>query len=444
MAVMNMGETKGSSILRRKATDGSTEHQARAMSPTKAMRLGLAKAAEKGLDLALDVTKVTHTTLPHRALQEILDEESLLAILEGQNGEPGAMAVDMQVLAGLVEFQTLGQVIPKPVVDRVPTRVDAALITPLMEDALMRFVRNLGEEGEPPKWLQHYKFGAMVADRRTLSLGMMAQDYHMFVMDITLEHGKKTGTMAWIFPDIEVLVEGSDEEEKSGAEKFQSTVKQATTTLNAVIGKVSMPIAQIQGLQVGDVLKLPEDPIKSAKLEALGGEVIADARIGQLDGMRAVCVPGLAGAALASGLTNGLAGASDMGGLPGMDEPAMPAMGGMPDMGGDLPAMGGMPDMDTPALPDLSGGGLPDLDGGMPDMGGDLPDLGGGLPDLDGGGLPDLGGDLPDLDSTGGIGLDADSGEDFGGLDDLDDLINLGSDDIGDPMALADLDLPGT
>lgn len=432
-----MAETKGSSILRRKATDGSTEHQARAMSPTKAMRLGLAKAAEQGFELALDVTKVTHTRLPHRALQEILDEESLLAILEGQNGEPGALAVDMQILAGLVEFQTLGQVIPRPVVDREPTRVDAALITPLIEDSLMRFVRNLGEEGTPPKWLQHYKFGAMVADCRTLALGMMAQDYHMFVMDITLEHGKKSGTMAWIFPDIEVLVETEGEVRETETEKFQKNVKLATTTLNAVIGKVTMPIAQIQGLQVGDILALPEDPIKSAKLEAMDGDVIADARIGQLDGMRAVCVPGLAAA-----LAGAAAEAAGMAGLPGLEAPDMPAMGGLPDMSADMPAMGGLPDMggDLPAMggmPDLDGGGLPDLGGDLPDIGGDLPDLGGDLPDL-GGDLPDLGGDLPDL--GGGIGLDADSGEDFDGLDDLDDLIQLGSDDIGDPMALADFD----
>ena len=368
------------------------------------------------------------------ALQEILDEESLLAILEGQNGEPGALAMDMQVLSGLVEFQTLGQVIPKPVVGREATKVDAALITPLMEDALMRFVRNLAEEGVPPKWLQHYKFGAMTQDRRTLSLALSAQDYHMFVMDISLAHGKKAGTMAWIFPDIEVILEDPDAPQESEVEKFQKNVKQATTLLNAVIGKVKMPIAQVQGLQIGDVLALPDDPMKSAKIEAIGGEMIADARIGQMDGMRAVCVPGLAGAAIAAGL--GEAAGADA--PPSLDGPELPAMGGMadlggmPDMGGDLPVMGGMPDLDAGVLPDLDGGGLPDL-------GGDLPDLGGDLPDLDGGGLPDLEpmGDF-------GIGLDDDSGEDFSGLDDLDDLIQLGSDDIGDPMALADLDLTGS
>lgn len=434
-----MGETSSTSILRRKAADGRTEHQARAMTPTKALRLGMALSAEKGMDLALDVTKVSHTRLPHRALQATLDDQSLLAILEGQNGEPGAMAMDMQVLAGLVEHQTLGQVIPTPVSERVPTKVDAALITPFMEDALMRFVRMLGEEGEPPYWLQHYKFGAMTMDTRTLSLAMTAQDYHMFVLDVTVAKGKKSGTMALIFPDIEVLTADAEEDELTNVEKFQSTVKQATTTLNVVVGRLKMPISAVQGLQVGEMLQLPDDPMASAQLESLAGEQVAEVKLGQLDGMRAICVPSLAGLVSASDLAAEGQNMPDMPAMPDMGAPDMPAL---PDMGGgmeaELPAMGGMPDMDLGGMPDLDAGGLPDLGGGgLPDLDdGGLPDLGGDLPDL-GGELPDLGGDLPDLPD---MSIDIDSGgEDFSGLDDLDELIELGSDDIGDPMALADL-----
>ena len=412
------------------------------MTPNKALRLGLALAAEKGMDLALDVTDVRHVKLPHRAVEVTLDNESLLILLEGQNGEPGALAMDMQVMAGLVEFQTLGQVVPKPVTDRVPTKVDAALVTPFLEDALMRYVRMLAEEGEAPYWLQHYKFGAMMQDTRTLSLAMTAQDYQMFVLDVKLERGKKTGTMALLFPDVQVLVNEPEEDAETDAEKFQNGVKEASTVLNAVVGKISLPIAQIQALQAGDTLPLSEEAMQNATLEALTGEEIAEVRIGQLNGMRAVCVPGLAGAAPAAAPSTELAvsempdmGMPDMGApeMPAMDMPAMdmpgmdmPAMGGMDEIGGDLPGMAEMPALDG---------------GGLPDMGGDLPDLGGDLPDLGGGGLPDL-----EPMGAMGVGLDADNGgmEDFSGLDDLDDLIQLGNDDIGDPATLADLDLTGT
>ncbi len=413
---MDMAKTQGTSLLKRKAADGRTEQQARAMSPDKAMRLGIALASDKGLGLALDVTKVARSTIPHRAIQATLDSESLLAILEGQNGEPGAVAVDMQLLAGLVEHQTYGQVIGRPAVDRKPSQVDAALVAPFLEDMLARFVVMLGEDGRGPEWLQHYKFGAMTPDPRALSLALSAQDFHFFVLDISLDGGKKIGTMALAFPDIKVKIEVPEEEAESNSEKFQSGVKQATTTLNAVVGRMSMPISQLQRLQVGDVLELPENAMKSARLETLAGEEIAEVRIGQLGGMRAVCVPGLAKAQQAEDAVNGMAADLPSIGAGTPDLPEMPQMGGLdtplPEMA-EMPAMGGMDDF----------GGLPDLDGG----------------------------DLPALAPMGdiGIGLDADGLEDFDtmdGLDDLDELIQLGDDDIGDPSALMDLDfeLTGT
>ena len=164
------------------------------------------------------------------------------------------MAMDMQVLAGLVEHQTLGQVIPAPVSERVPTKVDAALITPFMEDALMRFVRMLGEEGG----------AALLASALQVWCHDHGHAHALFGDDgAGLPHvcfgrdggqRQKSGTMALIFPDIEVLTAESEDDALSNVEKFQSTVKQATTTLNVVIGRVKMPISAVQGLQVGEML----------------------------------------------------------------------------------------------------------------------------------------------------------------------------------------------
>ncbi|MFI0793257.1 hypothetical protein ACH4OY_11225 [Micromonospora rubida] len=106
-----------------------------------------------------------------------------------------------------------------------------------------------------------------------------------------------------------------------------------------------------------------------------------------------------------------------------------PGGGGLPDLpGGGLPDLGG-----GAGLTDLPGGGLPDLGGGagLTDLpGGGLPGLGvtdlpaGGLPGLGGGGLPGLGGGLLDLpagsrsvrrpDGSMGIDLNGDGVADVG------------------------------
>ena len=85
----------------------------------------------------------------------------------------------------------------------------------------------------------------------------------------------------------------------------------------------------------------------SAQLESLAGEQVAEVKLGQLDGMRAICVPSLAGLVSASDLAADGQDMPDMAAMPDMGAPDMPAL---QDMGGgmeaELPAMGGMPDMD--------------------------------------------------------------------------------------------------
>lgn len=406
-----MGDSSVISILKRKAAEGLTDHLARAMTPGKAMRLSMALAAEKGMGLALEVTAVAHRKLRHEELIGALDSESLLAILEGENGEPGAFALDMQILSGLVEHQTLGRVIPKPVFDRLPSRVDAALVTPFLEDALAKFVEYLGKS-DAPKWLQHYKFGAMTAGKRTLGLTLKAFDFHLFVLDISLDGGAKVGTLAMAFPDIQPAVESKDPENGAAvvSEEFQKTILQAPATLNAILGRIKLPIGHLQALQVGEMLTLPRDVLKDTILETDSGEEVATVSFGQANGMRAVRLSGeslkaVLGKEVMTDVADDAAFVAE--GVPPAAISSDPA---------PLPMMEPMAELEIEPMMDL-----PDFD----------------LPQLD------IGVDSEGESSFGGLD-DLDTFDDLDGLDDLDELIQLGTDDIGDPGALADLPMTGT
>lgn len=393
-----MSDSDVTSILKRKAAEGLTDHLARSMTPGKAMRMSMALAAQKGLKLALEVTAVAQRKLRHEDLIEALDPESLLAILEGENGEPAAFALDMQILSGLVEHQTLGKVIAKPVFDRMPSRVDAALVTPFLEDALARFVGFLADNGAP-QWLQHYKFGAMTAGRRTLGLALKAHDFHLFVLDISLEGGAKVGTLAVAFPNIQPAVEKEDHDATAAAvsHDFQKGVLLAPATLNAVLGRIKLPIGQLQSLQVGELLALPRDALKDMVLETASGEEVATVSIGQANGMRAVQLSGESLKALKGSESATAA-----------DEPA--------DFAAEPASMTMMEPVSEPEmnLPDLPALDLDAAPGGMSDFGG-----------------------LDDLDNL-------DTLDDLDELADLDELIQLNNDDFGDLDALPDLAMTGT
>lgn len=290
-----MSGTDKQSILKRKASEGRSDFLARAMSPGRAVRLALERAAEKGLGLALEVHEVRHTDVAHQALAGHLSGEDLLAVLDGNDGEPAALSIDSQVLAGLVEHQTIGTVVSRPAKGRLPTRVDAALITPFLDDVLKRFATLLNEEKNRPAWLQVYRFGAMAAGPRTLSLALTSHEYHLFDMDVSLQDGAKKGRISLAFPECRIVPEpDADQEDKaSEPELFRQNVLMAPAALRAVLARIEMPINALQGLAVGQMVHVSAEALKDTILETAAGDEIARVQFGQVNGLRAVRLTGM-------------------------------------------------------------------------------------------------------------------------------------------------------
>ncbi|KPA23334.1 Surface presentation of antigens (SPOA) [Shimia sp. SK013] len=382
-----MGDAANSSILRRKALDGLSGHKARSMSPEKAIRLGMALSAQNGMGLACEVTKVQRGKVSHETLVGMLDSDCLLAVLEGENGARAALAIDLQVLSGLVEHQTLGRVLPSPASPRPATLVDAALVTPVIEDTLARFVSLLNTD-EAPKWLQHYKFGAVTDDTRTLSLSLKAHDFHFMMLDVTLDGGAKAGTIGLAFPDFELDVEEPEEVqgEDTKSDSFQAKLLRARATLTGVVGRLNMSIGEMQALQVGQIVPLSSDAMKETTLETSDGARVTEVSLGQINGMRAVRL-------VEAIIPVQPAEDADMdGGFPPLAKAPAAAPTAAAPM--EMPA----PTTIAPVMPDLPD--LPDFPD-LPDMGDPLADLGDfDLDDLGASDLPELP-DFADLDMTG-------------------------------------------
>ncbi|SFM77523.1 FliM/FliN family flagellar motor switch protein [Shimia aestuarii] len=289
-----MTDTKPASILKRKANEGRQDHLARSMPPEKALRLALERAAQKGLGLALEVKGVRRLKVMHEDLSGHLDGAALLAVLDGADGEPAALTIEPQVLAGLVEHQTIGRVVNRPAAGRLPTRVDAALVTPFVDEALTRFVALLESEGAAVPWLQRYRFGAMAAGPRTLSLALTAHEYHLFEFEVSLGTEARQGKMVFGFPQCRIVKEtgGSGEESREELAKFRNGVKQAPAEMRAVLARVTLPITELQALAVGDLLHVSGDALRETVLESAAGGEVARVQFGQVNGMRAVRLRG--------------------------------------------------------------------------------------------------------------------------------------------------------
>lgn len=405
-----MSETERKDVLRRKARIGRAEHEARVMSPARALRIALARAAEDLFDLALAVSSVQAGQVGQDAAVGAFADDRLLVVLDGPGGAIGAASVDLAVLSGLIEMQTMGKVLPRQPEARMPTRTDAALVAPLVDAMLDGFEGNLAAQPEGA-WAAGFRFGAMVESVRILSLLLEAPDFHLFRLDVDLGDGAKAGEVVIALPHVSPAARGAAAGSPAAAGAVaapappvatlaQGALMNAEARLDAVLHRLRMPLSAIAALKPGDVLEIPREALTDTRLVAGTGHVAGKCRLGQINGNRAVRLLGRPAAAPRRGENEGH-------GLPGPEmqgraaAQAEAAVVGPPERPETGTGMTGQPDRlraEDMAVHDAAQAGAPGMEGaaGMPGAqeSGPGPDAGG-----DPGGYGTAGdfADLPEL-----------------------------------------------
>ncbi|MDJ0823548.1 MAG: FliM/FliN family flagellar motor switch protein [Paracoccaceae bacterium] len=274
-------------VLGQKAQAARRAYEARAMSPAKALRRAMSRTADVQWGLALVNQAEMQERLDQDAVTDALSAGDLLILLEGPGGALGLVTIDREVMTGVIEVQTILQVTQMPADDRPLTATDAAMMAPLIDGTLERFVANLGEDPLRPQ-LEGYSFGAMVEDARAASLLLEASSYRLFRVEADLALGRRKGVIQFIFPDRD-LDRWSDAGEGQGAAgPHEARMKLLPARLDTVLGRINLPLNEARGLKPGDILPLPAGVMDGLELIAAEGKVIARGRLGQINGMRAV------------------------------------------------------------------------------------------------------------------------------------------------------------
>lgn len=402
--VKAMGQFRRMSVLQRKAQAGRQEHQARAMTVPKSLRLSIAKVADELWSMAIAAIAITYETRNAEAVSPEFDEGNLLLHLDGPNGATGAAVVGRELVSALVQQQTIGRVSPQPVPDRALTSTDAALCAPLLDRVFAR-ANGMLETDEDRRVLPGFKYGAHCDNARLLTLALEEPEYTVISITVDIAGGAHQSTLKFVLPLVKVqekITEKGDANSPTSGGTLEAVAMTLKTELRAILCKVRVPVSQIGSLRPGMALDLPPDAFPEVRVEALDGRVLAKGELGQVEGKRALRLehrnPGR------HAPKRRMSDQSDLD-LPQVDVASMP--------GGDLIDM----DLSMPAHDDVSSlGDLPDIE--MPDIStpesieSEIAMAGDGLgdlPDLDN--LPDLS-DLPELD-------------DLADLSDLPDLPDL-------------------
>jgi len=288
------GMTDQGGVLRRKLAaaqpvETGTETGARAW------RVALARAARDciGLDLAVPILRDDRRSLGE--LLELVPDRALLAVLEGPDQGLGLLAMSPDLMAAVIEMQTIGRVTTTPPLPRRPTRTDAAMSARLIDAALTALETALATSADLP-WTAGFRYASFLDEPRPLGLLLDDVPYRLLSCDLDIANGVRQGRVLLALP-----AEGRGPkpapappagETPVTARAWQAALRGAVlgseVALDAVIARLRLPLSRAMALEPGMVLPLKDARVEQVTLLVPGGDIVATAKLGQNNGMRAL------------------------------------------------------------------------------------------------------------------------------------------------------------
>ena len=261
------------------------------LTSSRAVRLALTKAANDTVGVILTVASVAEEITDLDDMLGMLGDGLMLVGLERGNALVGMIALDMELRAAVLEQQTMGSVLAHRADERAPTRTDKMLCEPLISTFLSAFpqaVLGTALEG----WGTDVALGESVESPRAAGLVLEDCAYRIVRLSVDLGVAERQAELIIVLPVVQ--------EEKSIAAPapsiadgdwdtiFEENVALAPARLDAVLHRFPVSLATAQSLQIGTVLPLPGCTVHSVRLLAPDGAEVAQAKLGQLGGYRAV------------------------------------------------------------------------------------------------------------------------------------------------------------
>lgn len=259
------------------------------MTPRRALRRSLCRAAELGLNLPLSVTGIEEEDLDRDTLLAGVAEGGLIVLLESEESAAGLFILDLQLLAALVEVQTLGRASEHEVAPRSVTRTDAAVALPLIDGTLAGFDQ-LMSEAEGPRGFKGFHFSTWVKDRRTLAAQFPDGMYTCFQIVVSIGAGNRSGQLLLALPIVEPPAESPESTRNLATVRDEAL--EAPARLDTVLHRIEMRLEEVGALKPGDRLAVPLRALGEVTLHTGDRTTVATGILGQYEGSRAVRLTG--------------------------------------------------------------------------------------------------------------------------------------------------------
>lgn len=284
-----MTDSTHATLLRRMTRSQDAGVVENPLTSSRAVRLALTKSANDTVGLSLSVTSVAEEVRPLDDMLDALPAGLMLMRLERQGQLTGLIALDMQLRAAVLEMETMGTLSAQIAEDRAPTRTDKTLCDPMVAAFLRAFpeaVRGTSVDG----WGGGVTHQDRITDTRAAGLMLDDREYRVVQMNVQLGPEDRQGILLMALPlvDVPETVDAPIASKPDWDSHFPDLVAESAATLTALLHRFKTPLAAAQAMQVGTIVPLTGCNVNSVKMVALDGQVVAQAKLGQSGGMRAV------------------------------------------------------------------------------------------------------------------------------------------------------------
>lgn len=257
-------------------------------------RLAFARAARDRAGLMVDVLSMK---VHRRSLAELLEippDRAFLALLDGPESGLGLLVMSAEVMSAVIEMQTTGRVSAATPLLRKPTRTDAAMVSGTIDRALEELEAILAEEADLV-WAGGFRYASFLEDPRPLGLLLEDHSYRVLTAELALSGDARKGQMILALPadgrGVRPSRQAGHISETPGAgfsAELGAAVLATDCALEAVLDRLTLPLRDVMALQPGQVLELPKAALDQITVEGMDGRPVAQARLGQHKGMRAL------------------------------------------------------------------------------------------------------------------------------------------------------------
>lgn len=258
------------------------------MTPQKALRDSIARAAQEMAELEITATGCTETAVSVAEIADGLDPALLLLLLEGPQRALGLAVIDPQIVAGVVEHLTTGRVVPSAAAARSPTRTDAMMISDLINQMLGILDAELAQMPDAPP-LSGFRQKVALEDARAVTMALEEIPFRQFRLTLDLGRGAKTGEITFFLPQNPPRkTDFRTREYHEWQKAWRDQVMRFHTEVEAVIHRVSMPVTEVSALKVGALIPVPVANVRAVSLEGSDCRSLATGKLGQTAGYRAI------------------------------------------------------------------------------------------------------------------------------------------------------------